>query len=88
MRRRRFFTHQYKVLRKFTRVVNGYCIYFYIVRERWNWFYGLLTYQKKDLRVLYDRKKIPDEDLYMVEMAVKAFKYTILTTEHELMTSP
>ena len=88
MKRRRFFSHQFKVLRKFTRVVNGYCIYFYIVRERWNFLYGFLSFQKKYLRVLYDRKKIDDDDLYMVQMAVNAFKYTILTTEHELMTNP
>lgn len=77
-----------RVLRKFTRSIDGYLVEFYIVQRTLSILCGLVQFSKKTLETSYDPAKVKDADLYRVSTAVRSFAYNILSTESTLMTTP
>lgn len=82
-----FYKSEMKVLKKETRVIDAYVVNFYIVKKTHSFLFGLIETNSKELRSDFNSKKVPIDEAYKYDMAVKAAAYTILAKEHKLMTN-
>lgn len=84
----RFIYHkEYKLLKKYTRVIDTLVINFYLVSISYCFLGDTFKYTKKTLRTDYNEKNIPDNDLYRINMMVKSLGYEILSQNWEIMTT-
>ena len=83
-----FFCKEYKILKKYTRVIDSIEIKFYIVKVSYYFFGSLFCYSIKKLKIGFNEKLIPEEDYYRISMKAKAMGFEILSQNWELMTKP
>lgn len=74
-----------EVLRQYTRFIDGHRIRLFVVRDTFRLFGGFITFESRDVVVNWDQSKVTKEEEYRVNMAVKAFEYTVRSNDSELL---
>lgn len=74
-------------MKKTTRVIGDQVITFYILRKHYSLFGGFMEFTNKVIVSDYDPRKVDLEHKYEIDMGVRAAIYTMLSTEHKLMTN-
>ena len=82
---KRIYRKEYKILKKYTRVIDTVEIKFYIVKVSYHFFGSLFCYSIKKLKMGFNEKLIPEEDYYRISMKAKAIGFEILSQNWKLM---
>lgn len=80
------FSKKVKILKKITRIINDYIITFYIIDKRYK-ILGFMEFSSREVVSDYDPCKVDLDEKYETDMFVHAVEYTILTSNHELLTN-